>query len=427
MFLSIFASLFFLGGLVGVWGLGVTTAYHLISNVVASYFLVWGVIWSFSKQSRGELIARFVLITASSCVAVGSLEALSFAGLVDYREIVRTSNAPEWLLPHNEFDPELLVVRKPYARASGTRTHNIARRYCVPARTYEYDIRYDRNGFRNARDISQADIALVGDSYIEGTEISDDALITTSVLQRYMNTSVANLGRAGYGPQQELAVLKRYAIPLRPKVIVWAFYEGNDLNDMHEYEKIIAENESNRGPHGSTVDRSLLNNSFRVIWELVFEPCKADLSARSGKFEKQDGNVVRVLFDDHTSLTIRDLTALDRLRDIFAEAHRVSAQHGVTLVVAFLPAKFRVHEGATRIPENSMLPAASGDLPQRIQNMLADTSPEIGFVDLTTVFAQRVRHGQSLFLEDDTHWTELGHQVAAQTLGKYLQQEVTPK
>jgi len=423
--LSIFASLFFLGGLVGVWELGVTTGSHLVSNVVASYFLVWGIIWSFSKQSRGELIGRFVLITASSCAAVGSLEALSFAGLVDYREIFRTSNAPGWLLPHNEFDPELLVVRKPYAQASGKRIPNIAKQYCVPARTYEYDLRYDRNGFRNARDISQADIAVVGDSYIEGAQISDDALIATSVLQRYMSTRVANLGRSGYGPQQELAVLKRYAIPLRPKVIVWAFYEGNDLKDIHEYEKIIAKIESNRGSHGSTVDRSFLNNSLRVIWELVFKPCKADLSARSGEFEKQDGNVVRVLFMDQRgmTLTIRDLLALDRLRDIFAEAHRVTAQHGVTLVVAFLPTKFRVYEGATRIPENSTLPAASDDLPQRIRNMLADTAPDIGFVDLTTVFAERVRHGQSVFLEDDTHWTELGHQVAAQTLGNYLQHE----
>ena len=36
--------------------------------------------------------------------------------------------------------------------------------------------------------------------------------------------SVANLGISGYGPEQELVVLKRYALDLQPKTIVWVFW-----------------------------------------------------------------------------------------------------------------------------------------------------------------------------------------------------------
>jgi hypothetical protein len=48
-------------------------------------------------------------------------------------------------------------------------------------------------------------------------------------------TSVANLGQSGYGPQQELAVLKRYGCPPYDRNTSWVFYEGNDLLDVQEY------------------------------------------------------------------------------------------------------------------------------------------------------------------------------------------------
>jgi hypothetical protein len=44
--------------------------------------------------------------------------------------------------------------------------------------------------------------------------------------------SVMNLGLAGTGARSHLQVLKNFAIPLQPKVIVWQWY-GNDANDDH--------------------------------------------------------------------------------------------------------------------------------------------------------------------------------------------------
>lgn len=367
-----------------------------------------------------------MLITGSACVAIGSLEALSFSGLVDYRRIIPTTDAPVWLLPLNEFDPGLLYVRKPYTRISGMKKPNLAAQFCSPVEPYYYDVRYDRNGFHNAAEIYRADIAIVGDSFIEGIQTTngDDTLTISSVLQRYMNASVVNLGRSGYGPQQELAVLKRYAVPVRPKVIVWAFY-GNDLVDLLDYEETIAQLKLD-GPDGSAVDRSFLRNSLYAIWESWFK-CKPDSDASliAGDYDERSGDTVQVLFSDWRHLTKRDLTALNKLRDIFAEAYRVSTQHGAKLVVAFLPEKIRVYKDVIRTPENSKLPAEVDDLPQRMQNMLADISPHIGFVDLTPAFTEEVSRGNSLFVKNDTHWTELGHQMAAQTIHEYLQRELS--
>lgn len=44
-----------------------------------------------------------------------------------------------------------------------------------------------------------------------------------------------NLGMGGIGPLHELAILKEYGSVVRPKVVLWVYYEGNDLADLsHE-------------------------------------------------------------------------------------------------------------------------------------------------------------------------------------------------
>jgi hypothetical protein len=49
---------------------------------------------------------------------------------------------------------------------------------------------------------------------------------------------VLNLGVGGFGPLLELAALQEYAAPLKPRVVIWAFFEGNDLNvDLPREEK----------------------------------------------------------------------------------------------------------------------------------------------------------------------------------------------
>ena len=83
-----------------------------------------------------------------------------------------------------------------------------------PSRTVV--IRYDRNGFRNAKTLETAEVVVIGDSYVEGYLMSDEHLLTTH-LSKLQGMSVANLGHSGYGPQQELAVLRRFGLPLKPK------------------------------------------------------------------------------------------------------------------------------------------------------------------------------------------------------------------
>ena len=48
--------------------------------------------------------------------------------------------------------------------------------------------------------------------------------------------------------------------------------------------------------------------------------------------------------------------------------------------------------------------------------MISEISPDIGYLDLTTVFKSAAKRNTQVFLSDDTHWSSEGHQVVAEAL-----------
>ncbi len=88
----------------------------------------------------------------------------------------------------------------------------------------------DRYGFHNppgAWDVRPINLALVGDSFVEGDCVPSDKNIAAYLRARY--DGVLNLGTGGFGPLSKLASLREYLQPLRPRTVLWFFFEGNDI------------------------------------------------------------------------------------------------------------------------------------------------------------------------------------------------------
>ena len=60
------------------------------------------------------------------------------------------------------------------------------------------------------------------------------------------------------------------------------------------------------------------------------------------------------------------------------------------------------------------------DLPDRLRDIVADISPEIGYLDLTPALRSAARENTLVFFPDDTHWTAEGHRVVAAALAEAL-------
>jgi PAS domain S-box-containing protein len=91
----------------------------------------------------------------------------------------------------------------------------------------------DERGFHNPKGLwnpGHVDIAAVGDSFVHGICVPSDKNFVALVRERYPAT--LGVGFAGFGPLEMLAVVKEYLQPVKPKIVLWFYYEGNDLNEL---------------------------------------------------------------------------------------------------------------------------------------------------------------------------------------------------
>src|ERR1700758_3832946 len=182
-----------------------------------------------------RLAHRLLLAGASVAFVLFLIELPALLGILDYRTLIGPYHM--WWAP-NVKDPELLAIHRPGARQQGeARGGDAASSYDIPAADltdFHWDVTYDGHGFRNRQNLRHADIVVIGDSFVEGLTVSD-ADLGTSQLAKLEGKTVANLGQSTYGPLQEQIVFRRYALPLQPQVLVWMFFEGNDLQDVIAY------------------------------------------------------------------------------------------------------------------------------------------------------------------------------------------------
>ncbi|CAI4032575.1 hypothetical protein DNFV4_03005 [Nitrospira tepida] len=96
------------------------------------------------------------------------------------------------------------------------------------------------HGFSNPKGMwnRNIDIAVVGDSFVHGACVPLEAGFVSLIRQRYPGT--INLGNDGIGPLLELGIVKEYLPALKPRLVLWSYFEGNDLHDMSKEKYTLA-------------------------------------------------------------------------------------------------------------------------------------------------------------------------------------------
>jgi hypothetical protein len=246
----------------------------------------------------------------------------------------------------------------------------------------------------------------------------------TATLTRLLGCTVANLGQSAYGPQQELAVLNRFGTSLRPRLCIWTFYGGNDLDDVERYEQL-------RQDHVATAvrstpgERSFGRNALKVLAERLSPLLTPDPADRApwGTLQNSDGRTTRLFFHNQrgAQLSRREVAALDKVVSVLSAARTACAANRVPLLVVFVPEKFRVYrEYCTFHPDNPCVDWVLDDLPARLGARVAALGPGIGFLDLTPALAAEAAQGRLLYFADDTHWSAEGHQVAGRAVAAHV-------
>jgi hypothetical protein len=293
-----------------------------------------------------------------------------------------------------------------------------------PERAGSLRFTYDARGFRNPTTLERADVVLVGDSYVEGAYNDDDEVIARR-LETRLGRPVANLGIAGYGTRQERLVIEHVAPKLSPKVIVWFFFEGNDIYEDQAFLNFLNMSESDaravKESEGIAVYhdwrlRSFVHNALPRIRRWL-DPVFPTRAPYFGLLRSPGGGDEKVLFTDYavTRWTEFEAGLWNKAVDTFRDGIRSVRERGIQLLLVYVPIKFRVYQPFVTLPADSLL-RSWREWPLRDYFNSFCTIEDIPCIDLTGTFQQALAAGGRPYARTDSHWSAEGHDIAARAV-----------
>jgi hypothetical protein len=380
---------------------------------------ILGAVRSVSRSPRPVL--GILAVTLGITVAVGLLEFTAAARLVHWELVFMRLRGEE---QHYLRDSELGFRHAPDMRWTGRKRSDVEAAWGLPASASNpITVTRDVNGYRNVKHFAQADVVLIGDSYVEGVYVSDDQTIA-AFLQDRLGRPVANLGVAGYGTAQERIVLEQEAVRLRPRIVIWFFFEGNDLYNDHAFENTLLASPEERAS-GWTEKRWWRRSFIRNVYAQVRLLLNAIVPRQCPHFgiltvEGHRGETV--MFGPEAAFPWTDFERRqwESARETLSGAAKLTRERDINFLLVYVPIKFRVYRDFIDIPAGSELRGWTlGPLPDFFAQFCG--AERLTCLDLTELLRGSVRDGGMPYARADTHWSAEGHSLIAQRLQEMLE------
>jgi hypothetical protein len=409
---------------------GLYSSQSFIVLMLASYILGWTIYYSINREPLPNKAANCGLTTITLVMLFGLFELPAILGWIDYNRVISPPPSvlftmiKPWNNPANQMDRELVHIHRPRQKVVGETAGDLVSWLGISTdRRYKIDIEYDGNGFRNDHDIAQAPVLMIGDSFVEAGLVPQANLVSTR-LSRLLQVEVANLGQSGYGPQQELVTLRRYGLNLQPKVVLWFFFEGNDLLDVPRYERAIQNWDDIIKVRDSLKDRSFINNALLALAGFTSPKLRTDTDEarrRSCKFLRSQSQEDSKLYFAYggAPLSQQDTESLETAQACFLQAQRLCASAGGKLLFVHVPIKYRVYCDFCEFPDDGYGRTWQlNDLPSRLESWCK--AQGIPYLDLTVSLKEAAASGELVYFSDDGHWNARGHEVVARAIANFL-------
>ena len=313
------------------------------------------------------------------------------------------------------------------------------------------ELRTDQRGFRNQTDLARYDIVVLGDSFAEGSRVSDEHSWPVR-LANSTGRTVYNLGMSGNAPMHYRASLEKYGLSLDPRVVICMLYEGNDFRSAKSYKKEMSPSFSKRVKR--YVKQSPVINAMEAACIYVFGPIRADSDVPGIEILSwlpvaiPEGGGAK-----HYAFAPKQLLGLLLPRDQFqinkrwfnARGHLTAMKamcdrSGATLVVVYAPTTAHVVLPVVwdRLPAEKVRAFAalrSEDIPTDAGAFMSHLSKSIGgkeavvaawceeqgvpMLSMTPALRKAVVAGRQVYFTYDQHWTPVGHEVVADTIAAW--------
>ncbi len=300
-----------------------------------------------------------------------------------------------------------------------------------------YTVRFkrDQHGFRNPEPWpDDLDWLVIGDSFTAAEAIQ-------MPFWSGLSGSMLALSFPGSGTIEQRLLLDAYGLPRQPNTVVLAYFAGNDMSDNEVFQDLRSQGKSiadqarqNQSPlaHLVTVHMALYLRD--MINKAAINNCPYPQAAQT------DPATPVAFFDKLLPIFALDADAL-RASDMFqiTRAAIVTMSHdlaerGIRFVMMYIPQKAELFwtyldsAGKTAIADyisefqKPIAPATIDDnlSAQRELWQSVAQAQRFEFLDMTPILRAAIENGRSPYFFADTHWNQLGHDLARQELRKYL-------
>ncbi len=281
----------------------------------------------------------------------------------------------------------------------------------------------DRHGFNNPDalwDGPAPQIAMIGDSFTHGSCVSRDQNMA-SILQRRFGATL-NLGVGGDGPLLELAALTEYAKPMRPKIVLWVFCEGNDLNEDLPFElkapilrsylddPRFRQDLIHKDAIISTALRSYLDRNLREAMDRVDDPTENFVRYATLDRVRSAVGLGPILIGYNGGDLSQELAVFDQV--LVSARDRVSGWGGKLYLVYLADS------------DRYLSRFGVGTVRQTIYHGVQDMARrrDIPMIDLASAFARHAAP-EALFAYPGSHYNPAGYALAAQTIAAALDRD----
>lgn len=323
-----------------------------------------------------------------------------------------------------------------------------------------YTFTTDRRGFRNQTDLDRYDILTLGDSFAEGSGVSDEQVWGVQ-LASLTGWTVYNLGMSGTSAAGYLQTLQDIGLSLKPKAVLCMLYEGNDFRDSNFKEEdpkkknrslndILFRSSPLRqrfqtflieflGPLGSRRfkgDPSTLADPKHPMYPVAWQP--VELPEGSGNYYSFE--VKRLLDHCLSPEQFLQTKACRKTHEILTRLKAVCKEHQIRLVIVYAPDKphlvMEAAKGFLSPGQVRAFLALRQDQPPPVDQLWETILPQmdtfeevmrqfcqqeaIEFISLTEILRQQMLAGRQAYFTYDQHWSPEGHRIVAEYLAGAL-------
>lgn len=268
----------------------------------------------------------------------------------------------------------------------------------------------DEFGFRNPKGIwgKSIDIAVVGDSFSHGNCVNDGNDWVSIIRKKYPMT--VNLAMGGNGPLYELATIKEYLTSVKPKIVIWEYYEANETRINAEYAIPTLKRYLDEPDYKQNIMLKQVDVDFfleQIVNQAAAPPKEQALHSKIASFLFLKH--LRPRLGIHSAVKAHSNPNMLILRKALAEGRRVVESWGGVLYFVYLPSAL------------GLTSAAPPDWYATREEVISSAKSEgLQVIDLYPVFKGYQDPLQFFPYRAPLHYNEEGYKVVGDTIIKYL-------